>query len=237
MLAPAPPHADAPLLSIPSSSTAPGPQLVGAIPTVTTTPPTPDTPAALRPTESQVPQISQISDIPLTLRDATSNSYSYSISAGTTPAESSEAIEPPQIHLTLLLISGRRRNLSFNPQSTVLRVKEIIWNTWPAEWKDEQPPSAGFLRLLYLGKIWSDEVQLDDLDLPRSPSAHPTVIHVSVRPFLPPPDDDLARSKSKNAKRASRLITASARTPGAIDGDGDAEAGRGGSCCGGCIIC
>ena len=150
-------------VSIPSQSPSPSPatQHAVVIPTLITTLPTPASPTALPAAGSQVPQISQVSHAPLTLRDAAaSGPYSCPVSAGTTPADSSEAIEPPQISLTLLLVSGHRRNLSFDLQSTVMSVKEKIWSTWPVEWKDEQPPSAGFLRLLYLGKIWSDEARL-----------------------------------------------------------------------------
>ena len=37
----------------------------------------------------------------------------------------------PQVHLTFLLISGRRRTMSFEPETTVGRVKELVWNAWP----------------------------------------------------------------------------------------------------------
>lgn len=84
----------------------------------------------------------------------------------TVPSSPSPATEPtsptitsPQISLVLLLVSGRRRTMSFPAidSTTVLRAKELIWNSWPAEWKDEQPPAPGFLRLLHLGKIWGDD--------------------------------------------------------------------------------
>ena len=66
----------------------------------------------------------------------------------------------PQITLTFLLISGQRRTLSFPEETTVARVKEILWNTWSAELQGEQPPAPSFLRLLHLGKIWTDDVRL-----------------------------------------------------------------------------
>ena len=37
----------------------------------------------------------------------------------------------PQIYLTFLLISGRRRTMSFEPESPIGRVKELAWNSWP----------------------------------------------------------------------------------------------------------
>jgi hypothetical protein len=37
----------------------------------------------------------------------------------------------PQVGLTFLLVSGRRRNMSFEPETTIGRVKELAWNAWP----------------------------------------------------------------------------------------------------------
>ena len=37
----------------------------------------------------------------------------------------------PQTYLTFLLISGRRRTMSFDPESPIGRVKELAWNSWP----------------------------------------------------------------------------------------------------------
>lgn len=39
--------------------------------------------------------------------------------------------ELPNISLTFLLLSGKRRTVSFNPEYTIGRVKEKIWNAWP----------------------------------------------------------------------------------------------------------
>jgi hypothetical protein len=38
----------------------------------------------------------------------------------------------PQTSLTFLLVSGRRRTMSFDPDTTVGRVKELVWNAWPS---------------------------------------------------------------------------------------------------------
>lgn len=38
----------------------------------------------------------------------------------------------PQTSLTFLLVSGRRRTMSFDPETTVGRVKELVWNAWPS---------------------------------------------------------------------------------------------------------
>ena len=37
----------------------------------------------------------------------------------------------PQTLVQFLLVSGRRRSMAFDPETTVGRVKELVWNTWP----------------------------------------------------------------------------------------------------------
>lgn len=39
--------------------------------------------------------------------------------------------QTPQVSLTFLLVSGRRRTMSFEPETTIGRVKELVWNAWP----------------------------------------------------------------------------------------------------------
>jgi hypothetical protein len=47
--------------------------------------------------------------------------------------EAAEAVpQTPQIYVTFLLISGKRRTLAFEPSTTIARVKELAWNSWPA---------------------------------------------------------------------------------------------------------
>ena len=55
-----------------------------------------------------------------------------------TPSTSQHQTQSPQtvpqmplIYLTFLLISGRRRTMSFEPESPIGRVKELAWNSWP----------------------------------------------------------------------------------------------------------
>lgn len=43
-----------------------------------------------------------------------------------------QAPQTPQIFITFLVISGRRRTMSFEPETTLGRVKELVWNAWPA---------------------------------------------------------------------------------------------------------
>jgi hypothetical protein len=39
--------------------------------------------------------------------------------------------QTPQVSLTFLLVSGKRRTMSFDPETTVGRAKELVWNAWP----------------------------------------------------------------------------------------------------------
>ena len=40
-------------------------------------------------------------------------------------------LQTPQVYITFLVLSGRRRTMSFEPETTVGRVKELVWNAWP----------------------------------------------------------------------------------------------------------
>lgn len=40
--------------------------------------------------------------------------------------------QTPQAFLTFLLVSGKRRTMSFEPETNIGRVKELIWNAWPS---------------------------------------------------------------------------------------------------------
>ena len=49
------------------------------------------------------------------------------------PANDSTPIpQTPQVSLTFLLVSGNRKTQTFEPETTVGRVKELVWNAWPA---------------------------------------------------------------------------------------------------------
>ncbi|KAI0690653.1 ubiquitin-related domain-containing protein [Cerioporus squamosus] len=132
--------------------------------------------------------------------------------------------QTPQVSLTFLLVSGRRRTMSFEPETTVGRVKELVWNAWPNEWQDERPPAPSYLRILYLGKILQDEDSLDKLSFPTQlPSSAPssTIVHLSIRAYAPPSED------VPKKKRRSTAVT------GAGEGADEESAG----CCSSCIIC
>lgn len=58
--------------------------------------------------------------------------------------EETGAVVPqvPQTLVQFLLVSGRRRSLAFDPETTVGRVKELVWNTWPNGTSSFEPPST-----------------------------------------------------------------------------------------------
>ncbi|KAI0826999.1 ubiquitin-related domain-containing protein [Trametes gibbosa] len=134
--------------------------------------------------------------------------------------------QTPQVSLTFLLVSGRRRTMSFEPETTVGRVKELAWNTWPNDWQDVRPPAPSYLRILYLGKILQDEDSLDKMSFPTQlPSAAPsaTIVHLSIRPYAP---------QSEDIPKKKRRLTGS--QPRA---DAEGAEDRSSGCCSACIIC
>ncbi|KAF8157068.1 hypothetical protein B0H34DRAFT_484626 [Crassisporium funariophilum] len=160
-----------------------------------------------------------------------------------TPAQSSVVLEPvpqmPQTYLTFLLISGRRRTMSFEPETAIGRVKELAWNSWPADWQDDRPPAPSYLRVLYLGRMLQDDETLINLRLPthtpQQPSSPqtsssgptPTIVHLSIRPYPPPGEGDpMKKTKNRRGQHASFSGGNGANEP-------DGEAG----CCRSCIIC
>ncbi|OBZ77356.1 Ubiquitin-like protein 3 [Grifola frondosa] len=115
--------------------------------------------------------------------------------------------QTPLIALTFLLISGRRRTMSFEPETTVGRVKELVWNAWPNEWQDERPPAPSYLRILHLGKILQDDEILDKLSFPTylpSSAPTPTIVHLSVRSYAPPTEDT---PKKKRRRTGSQNVS------------------------------
>ncbi|KAL0958230.1 hypothetical protein HGRIS_000388 [Hohenbuehelia grisea] len=212
------------------------------------------------------------------------------------PANASQSIQvsvpqTPQTYVTFLLVSGRRRTMSFDPATTIGRVKELVWNAWPSEWQDERPPAPAYLRILHLGKILQDEDSLTKLSFPTSlpqaqsapapsqsatqasPTSQPsstespsataetqapsppaatapvpppqaTIVHLSIRPYAPPTEDDLKKDKRKSrvgrwARGGQVSNDASADAVGAEPASGVAGEhgeGRSGGCCG-CVIC
>lgn len=145
--------------------------------------------------------------------------------------------QTPQVSLTFLLVSGRRRTMSFDPAITIGRVKELVWNAWPADWQDESPQAPSHLRILYLGKILQDEDTLTHLSfqtsLPSDSSSLPTIVHLSIRPSnISTVDDTMKKKRLSNA--FSRRGAISTDTEVAHEG---ADNAVGSGCCCGCIIC
>jgi hypothetical protein len=128
----------------------------------------------------------------------------------------------PQVSLTFLLVSGRRRTMSYEPATTIRRVQEMLWNTWPTDWTDERPPTPSYLRILYLGKVLQDEETLISLKLPLTP-AGPTIVHLSIRQQPLSTEDDLNKKKKRRRDNVSNNATSDPSQSSA-------------GCCG-CIIC
>lgn len=173
--------------------------------------------------------------------------------ASDTPVDNAETVAPsvadgppalenivpqtPQVSLTFLLVSGRRRTMTFDPVTTVGRVKELVWNAWPADWQDESPQAPSHLRILYLGKILQDEDTLTHLSFPTSlpldSSSLPTIVHLSIRPSnISTVDDTVKKRRLSNAFSRRAAITTNTETP-----HENADNAVGSGCCCGCIIC
>ncbi|KAH9962169.1 ubiquitin-related domain-containing protein [Russula dissimulans] len=148
---------------------------------------------------------------------------------GEEAAPATESVpQVPQTLLQFLLVSGRRRSMAFDPETTVGRVKELVWNSWPNDWQDERPPAPSFLRVLYLGKILQDEDTLAQLKFPSytpPETATPTIVHLSIRSSMPREDTSL-----KKKRRMSRSGVDA--NPAGTD---QSQNEQGGGCC--CIIC
>jgi len=151
-----------------------------------------------------------------------------------------QGVEPvvphePQVSLTFLLVSGKRKTLSYDAETTIVRVKELVWNAWPSEWQDERPPSPSYFRLLYLGKILQDDDTLTKVGFPTHippstqasrPMTPPpsTIVHLSIRAYAPPGSEDAPKKKGRRRRNDSG---------GAPDENGLEDAG----CCSSCVIC
>ncbi|KAF5329077.1 hypothetical protein D9611_014308 [Ephemerocybe angulata] len=70
-----------------------------------------------------------------------------------------------------LFLSGRRRVMNFDPDTTIGRVKDLVWTAWStpaatshtdgtpsgAQEVEEKPPAPSYLRVLYLGRMLQDD--------------------------------------------------------------------------------
>ncbi|KAL1708847.1 ubiquitin-related domain-containing protein [Schizophyllum commune] len=127
----------------------------------------------------------------------------------------------PQAILTFLTVTARRKTMSFDPETTVGKVKELVWDQWPEDWQEERPPAPAYIRILYLGKVLQDNDTLSKLKIPVHtltpdvPPPQPTIVHLSVRACAPSGDDLDPKKKRKDSD--------------------DEDSSRG--CCASCIIC
>lgn len=139
-----------------------------------------------------------------------------------------EVLQTPQAYVTFLVISGRRRTMPFDPETTVGRVKELVWNAWPTDWENERPLGPSYMRILYLGKMLQDDDTLAKLKfsthMPQSdPAPIPTIVHISVRPFAPTGENDITKKKRGRGRGDAQS-----------QGDGTDDSSTPGCCC---IIC
>ncbi|KAF8317092.1 hypothetical protein DL93DRAFT_2077241 [Clavulina sp. PMI_390] len=106
----------------------------------------------------------------------------------------------------------------------MLQVKQILWTTWPEEWAEERPPAPAFLRLLHLGRMWTDELRLADMTLSAS-----SIVHLSIRPFVQAGEND--RGSSSKRRKSKRLSVAASDAPVAGTSRGAEPEDNGGCCC------
>ncbi|KAJ7485423.1 hypothetical protein FB451DRAFT_1392171 [Mycena latifolia] len=162
-----------------------------------------------------------------------------------TPVPEQELVpQTPQTALTFLLVSGRRRTMSFDPDTTVARVKELVWSAWPS---GGPPPAPSYLRILYLGKILQDDDTLAKLGFPShlpppstptpeqqaAPPPPPTIVHLSVRAYAPPADDALKKKKSSRRRGPATDAAGNPTSAAGAPEDGADEDASG--CC--CVVC
>ncbi|KAG9104510.1 hypothetical protein FRC07_009789 [Ceratobasidium sp. 392] len=162
---------------------------------------------------------------------------------------------PTDVAITFLLISGTRQTMHFAPTMTFGRVKEAFWGTWTPENAADKPPAPSFLRVLHMGKILSDDqtlagsfVPFVELDVPMftsypaakfpNVSTNPagTIVHISIRPFGPPTDEDIVKAKRRSRRFLTSTTDSTGPRPPAGLTPNDPEASHPSGCCS-CIIC
>ncbi|KAK7457876.1 hypothetical protein VKT23_010220 [Stygiomarasmius scandens] len=113
----------------------------------------------------------------------------------------------PKIPLTFLLITGARRSMSFDPETTVGRVKELIWGGWPEEFPaSDKLPTPSYLRLLHLGKILQDEDTLTRLKFPSYTPSYSS-------PTAPPPPSTSPTEPAPSAPSSPTSATSPSSLP------------------------
>ncbi|KAJ1970496.1 hypothetical protein H4R35_005830 [Dimargaris xerosporica] len=82
---------------------------------------------------------------------------------------------PDTVHLTCLLVSGKRHTFTFAPTLSIGQVKQQVFDQWP---NGERPASAHLLRLVYLGRFLDDTSTLADNKLL---PGKPTIVHLVIK--------------------------------------------------------
>ena len=121
--------------STPSTTSAPSPLLLPVLPAPTDVPAgrpyTAATMASARTSFTHV-DLEAPNPVPPLPTAGEESALSVAISAADSLRETSRELDLPQCSLTFLLVSGRRRAMSFEPETTIGRVKELVWNAWPS---------------------------------------------------------------------------------------------------------
>jgi len=118
---------------------------------------------------------------------------------------SAERDPEPQVLLTFLLLSGRRKTYAFEQDCSIAVVKERLVREWPSEWEDEmRPQTVSQIRLLHYGRQLLDNETLSAKSRFQPRPAPPTLVHVSIRP----PAVRTASATESFKQKASMIRTA-----------------------------
>ncbi|KAI0234778.1 Ubiquitin-like protein 3 [Lamellibrachia satsuma] len=102
-----------------------------------------------------------------------------------------------QINLRLILVSGKTKEFLFSPSNSAADITQHVYDSWPQEWTDEQPPTTNILRLIYQGRFLHGNVTLGALQLPLGKT---TVMHLVARENLPEPNNQGQLKKDKSGE-------------------------------------
>ncbi|KAK7457881.1 hypothetical protein VKT23_010225 [Stygiomarasmius scandens] len=157
-------------------------------------------------------------DAPAPLTESTTVLSSVPVVPATESQAQVQITMESKIPLTFLLITGARRSMSFDPETTVGRVKELIWGGWPEEFPaSDKPPTPSYLRLLHLGKILQDEDTLTRLKFPSytpSYSSPPSTSPADPAPSAPSSPTSATSPSSLPAPMPLTIIHLSIRPHG-----------------------
>jgi len=104
------------------------------IPTTTTSNPTTPVAQLPLPVHEEGRLVSSSSSSIQTLEPSSYRKNAVPVMAAVVPQPEADVEIPqtPQVYVTFLVISGKRRTLAFDPCTTIARVKELAWNSWPS---------------------------------------------------------------------------------------------------------